>query len=142
TGNFGDVLAGYYAKHMGLPIDNLVVATNSNDILDRFFKTGRYEKINNNIDDNSSVYVYQTLSPAMDITISSNFERLLWYLAYENLKDEKKDEGEKIDIACSTVNDWMKRVKLNQNLIVDKSILDIALDDFKSSKVTDEEVLI
>ncbi|KAI9746278.1 MAG: rRNA (cytosine-C5-)-methyltransferase nop2, partial [Chaenotheca gracillima] len=44
TGNFGDVLAGWFAKRMGLPIERLVVATNANDILDRFWKTGRYEK--------------------------------------------------------------------------------------------------
>ena len=44
TGNFGDILAGYYAKKMGLPIAKLVVSTNENDILDRFFSTGRYEK--------------------------------------------------------------------------------------------------
>jgi threonine synthase len=45
TGNFGDVLAGYYAKKMGLPMGNLAVATNSNDILARFWKTGKYEKL-------------------------------------------------------------------------------------------------
>ena len=45
TGNFGDILAGYYAKRMGLPIDKLVVATNSNDILARFWKSGAYEKV-------------------------------------------------------------------------------------------------
>jgi threonine synthase len=45
TGNFGDVLAGYYAKRMGLPMSKLVIATNSNDILTRFWKTGRYERV-------------------------------------------------------------------------------------------------
>lgn len=71
TGNFGDVLAGYYAKHMGLPIDKLIVATNSNDILHRFFTSGKYWK----------KPIHRTLSPSMDITISSNFERLLFDLA-------------------------------------------------------------
>jgi threonine synthase len=70
TGNFGDVFAGYLAKRMGLPIDRLVIATNRNDILARFVHTGVYEVGE----------VYQTLSPAMDIQIASNFERYLYLL--------------------------------------------------------------
>ena len=68
TGNFGDVLAGYYAKRMGLPIERLVVATNENDILVRTLDTGRYEPKT----------VKATQSPSMDIQVSSNFERLLF----------------------------------------------------------------
>ncbi|MFN0262584.1 threonine synthase [Tepidamorphus sp. 3E244] len=68
TGNFGDVLAGYVAKRMGLPVDKLVVATNVNDILKRAFDTGRYEVRD----------VVHTASPSMDIQVSSNFERLLF----------------------------------------------------------------
>jgi threonine synthase len=68
TGNFGDIFAGYAAKRMGLPIDRLVVATNSNDILARTLDTGRYELRP----------VVATTSPSMDIQISSNFERLLF----------------------------------------------------------------
>src|ERR1700736_3064347 len=68
TGNFGDVFAGYVAARMGLPIDRLVVATNVNDILVRTFATGTYE-----IRD-----VVATMSPSMDIQVSSNFERLLF----------------------------------------------------------------
>jgi len=68
TGNFGDVYAGYVAARMGLPVDRLVVATNSNDILARTFATGGYE-----IRD-----VVATMSPSMDIQVSSNFERLLF----------------------------------------------------------------
>ena len=68
TGNFGDVYAGYVAARMGLPIDRLVVATNTNDILARTFATGAYE-----IRD-----VVATMSPSMDIQVSSNFERLLF----------------------------------------------------------------
>jgi len=75
TGNFGDVLAGYYAKRMGLPVKNLVVATNANDILHRFFTLGKYDK---------SPEVHQTTSPSMDIGISSNFERYLFYLFGED----------------------------------------------------------
>jgi threonine synthase len=68
TGNFGDVFAGYCAKAMGLPIDKLVIATNANDILARTLDTGRYEMDG----------VVPTMSPSMDIQISSNFERLLF----------------------------------------------------------------
>jgi threonine synthase len=68
TGNFGDILAGYAAKRMGLPIRTLVIATNSNDILARTLATGRYEVGT----------VAPTISPSMDIQVSSNFERLLF----------------------------------------------------------------
>ncbi|HSI40842.1 MAG TPA: threonine synthase [Xanthobacteraceae bacterium] len=68
TGNFGDVLAGWVAKRMGLPVDRLVVATNVNDILARTLATGRYEASG----------VVASLSPSMDIEVSSNFERLLF----------------------------------------------------------------
>ncbi len=70
TGNFGDIYAGYIAKCMGLPIEKLVIATNSNDILARTLATGAY----------SAAPVNPTLSPSMDIQISSNFERLLFDL--------------------------------------------------------------
>ncbi len=68
TGNFGDIFAGYIAKRMGLPIDRLVVATNQNDILDRCLRSGAYEKGN----------VHASISPSMDIQVSSNFERALF----------------------------------------------------------------
>jgi len=70
TGNFGDIFAGYVAKRMGLPVDRLVLATNRNDILARFISSGAY----------ASGQVYATVSPAMDIQVSSNFERYLFYL--------------------------------------------------------------
>jgi threonine synthase len=68
TGNFGDIFAGYVARQMGLPIERLVIATNVNDILARTLATGRYEIRG----------VVATDSPAMDIQVSSNFERLLF----------------------------------------------------------------
>lgn len=74
TGNFGDIFAGYAALSMGLPIDRLVIATNSNDILARTLATGRYAK----------GQVAATVSPSMDIQVSSNFERLLFELADRN----------------------------------------------------------
>lgn len=70
TGNFGDIYAGYIAKKMGLPIDQLIIATNKNDILARTLATGTY----------SMGGVSPSLSPSMDIQISSNFERLLFDL--------------------------------------------------------------
>ena len=70
TGNFGDVFAGYVATRLGLPVAGLVVATNRNDILDRVLKTGAYRL----------GPVQPTLSPSMDIQVSSNFERLLFDL--------------------------------------------------------------
>lgn len=70
TGNFGDIYAGYIAKKMGLPIDQLIIASNRNDILTRCLATGDYKLEN----------VEPSLSPSMDIQISSNFERLLFDL--------------------------------------------------------------
>jgi threonine synthase len=70
SGNFGDVYAGYAASKMGLPIDQLIVATNRNDILSRFFNSGEYRKSS----------VDPTISPSMDIQVSSNFERFLFDL--------------------------------------------------------------
>lgn len=70
TGNFGDIFAGYIARRMGLPIKQLIVATNKNDILHRFFESNDYSRGS----------LVKTLSPSMDIQVSSNFERFLFYL--------------------------------------------------------------
>lgn len=77
TGNFGDIFAGYLAKHMGLPVDDLIIATNTNDTLDRILKTAVYDK----------GQLVHTLSPSMDISISSNFERLMFDLYDRNGAD-------------------------------------------------------
>lgn len=71
TGNFGDILAGYLAKIMGLPVNKLICASNSNNVLTDFFKTGVYDR---------NREFFKTVSPSMDILISSNLERML-YLA-------------------------------------------------------------
>ncbi|KAF4674616.1 Threonine synthase-like 1 [Perkinsus chesapeaki] len=84
TGNFGDILAGYYCRMMGAPIDRLVIASNQNDILPRFFETGTYSYHDE---------VIPSLSPSMDIAISSNFERFLFYL----FKGDTKRLNEKIN---------------------------------------------
>jgi threonine synthase len=73
SGNFGNVLAGHIARRMGLPIRRLVVATNENDVLDEFFRTGVYRP-------RSTAATLQTSSPSMDISRASNFERFVWDL--------------------------------------------------------------
>lgn len=72
TGNFGNILAGYYAKMLGLPINKLICASNENNVLYDFIRTGVYDK---------NREFYKTISPSMDILVSSNLERLLYYLS-------------------------------------------------------------
>ncbi|KDQ32793.1 hypothetical protein PLEOSDRAFT_1098775 [Pleurotus ostreatus PC15] len=155
TGNFGDILAGYYAKQMGLPMGKLVVATNANDILARFWKSGRYEKIDstaivdasdpttpaNGASDGkqTSGGVKETYSPAMDILVSSNFERLLWYLANESA--EGSNEKDRRQHACAMVDDWMRKVKQDGRMEVPPAVLAAARRDFVAEKVTDDLTL-
>jgi threonine synthase len=73
SGNFGNVCAGHVARMMGLPIDKLVVATNENDVLDEFFRTGVYRV-------RASADTHETSSPSMDISKASNFERFVFDL--------------------------------------------------------------
>jgi threonine synthase len=73
SGNFGNVCAGHIARMMGLPIRKLIVATNENDVLDEFFRTGRYKV-------RGSANTWQTSSPSMDISKASNFERFIFDL--------------------------------------------------------------
>ncbi len=72
TGNFGDILAGYYAKMLGLPVKHLVVASDKNNVLFDFLTSGTY---------NRKRPFFQTISPSMDILISSNLERMLYYMS-------------------------------------------------------------
>ncbi|KAH3676446.1 hypothetical protein WICMUC_002077 [Wickerhamomyces mucosus] len=124
SGNFGDILAGYYAKEMGLPADKLIIATNENDILDRFLKTGEYAK---------SADVKATLSPAMDILISSNFERLLWYLVRNQVKDDLK--------AGEILSQWFEDLKTKGSFKVSDEIIASATKDFDSDRVEDAEII-
>lgn len=146
TGNFGDILAGYYARRMGLPMSaKMGVATNANDILARFWKTGKYEKLDSSpeVVDSSDVVsdgkqatdssgVKETLSPAMDILISSNFERLLWYLARENSASREE--------ACRTLDGWMGQMKSDGKVAVPVAVLESARRDFCAERVGDKEV--
>ena len=88
TGNFGDIFAGYVAKKMGLPIERLIIATNQNDILHRTLKTGNHTKSG----------VKPSISPSMDIQVSSNFERLVFDLY-------KRDGAKVIELFDALKND-------------------------------------
>ena len=83
TGNFGDICAGHIARMMGLPIKNLILATNENDVLDEFFKTGIYRP-------RKSSETFVTSSPSMDISKASNFERFIFDLVDRNSTEVKK----------------------------------------------------
>lgn len=115
TGNFGNMFAGFAAKRMGLPVDRLVIATNSNDILDRTLKTGRYEVTG----------VHETTSPSMDIQVSSNFERLV-YLA----------NGCKAEVVCRL----MDRLKQSGAYTLDGGALAAIRDEFDSGATGEAEV--
>lgn len=153
TGNFGDVLAGYFALRMGLPIAKLVIATNENDILHRFWTTGRYEIHTNQgaaaegglAQDGVKAHeegVKETLSPAMDILVSSNFERLLWFLAYGYASGAEMDDEWNKKQAGQEVTAWLKELKTAGGFgPVYKEVLTSARDDFESERVSDPETL-
>jgi threonine synthase len=114
TGNFGDIFAGYIAKRMGLPIDRLVIATNQNDILHRCLTTGRYQMDG----------VKPSISPSMDIQISSNFERAL-FEAYG------RDGG--------AVAQLMEEMKTNGGFGVSQGALEGLRATFDTGRVSEEE---
>ena len=157
TGNFGDILAGYFATRMGLPTEKLVIATNENDILHRFWKTGAYTKepvrnekqangepghIGGFEEDGAKAHpggVKETLAPAMDILVSSNFERLLWYLAYRTSKvsetnHRRMEAGEK-------VKGWLNQLKSEGGFSVSPEILAAAKENFASERVSDQQTI-
>lgn len=119
TGNFGDILAGYFAKQMGLPVAKLICASNKNDVLTEFFKTGIYDK-------NREFHI--TKSPSMDILISSNLERLLYFVCgsekckqymtdlakcgkYQITKDELSKIREIFDADCADDEETYATIK-------------------------------
>lgn len=152
TGNFGDILAGYFAQRMGLPVDKLVIATNENDILYRFWKTGRYDKkpvhgteaegglaADGAKADESGVK--GTLSPAMDILVSSNFERLLWFLAYEFAAEAGMDDEWNKKQAGQEVAAWLKDLKTSGGFGVYKAVHLSTMRDFDSERVDDAQTV-
>lgn len=152
TGNFGDILAGYFAKRMGLPMSKLIIATNENDILHRFWETGAYEKhtVHNAaaegglIEDGVKAHtegVKETLSPAMDILVSSNFERLLWFIAYDVYGSDVTGVQERRQAAGLKVKEWQTDLKTKGGFSVEKKVLDAAKADFTSERVSDAETV-
>ena len=114
TGNFGNILAAYLAKHMGVPIDKLVCASNHNKVLYDFFMTGEY---------NRNREFYLTSSPSMDILISSNLERLIYLIA--GCDDAKNTE-------------LMKQLNAEGSYIITDD-MKANLDDFIGGFATEEE---
>ncbi len=115
TGNFGNILAAYYAKEMGVPIKKLICASNANDVLTEFLKTGVYNRVRD---------FYTTISPSMDILISSNLERLLFLLS--SMDDVK-------------VNAWMKELKESGKYRVDDEVLSKIKAVFEAGCCNDEK---
>jgi threonine synthase len=113
TGNFGDIFAGYLAKKMGLPVEKLVIATNRNDVLHRVLTQGTYAKLS----------LEPSLSPSMDITVSSNFERLLFDLAGRD---------------GAVLSRWMDEFS-GGDLTLSESVLAQAKSLFDSHRCSDEE---
>lgn len=154
TGNFGDILAGFYAKRMGLPVAKLVIATNENDILHRFWNTGSYtrkqkpsgERHEGIKEDGAQAHedgVKETYSPAMDILVSSNFERLLWHLSVEH--ELERNPHAKLEssvrVAGSKINGWFQELKQTGSFTVDGEILDRARGIFGTHRVSNAETL-
>ena len=117
TGNFGNILAGYYAKRMGLPIDKLVCASNSNNVLTEFFADGTYD---------ANREFFKTISPSMDILISSNLERLVFELS-----------GRDFEITAKRMADLKKTGKYKLET-TEKSVLD---KEFFADYVDEDECM-
>ena len=115
SGNFGNVFAGYGAHLMGLPVERFLVASNTNDVLDRFFRTGQMQLRD----------VAPTFSPSMDIQISSNFERLLF---------------ESLDRDPEKLRNLFNELKENNGFRIGNDTLTYIRNDFKSGKASEEKV--
>ncbi|MGI6453087.1 MAG: threonine synthase [Syntrophomonadaceae bacterium] len=117
TGNFGNILAAYYAMRMGIPVNRLICAANTNNVLTEFIRTGVY---------NRNRTFEKTISPSMDILISSNLERLLYEVTEHN--SEK-------------VSAWMKELKENGIYQVDEATASIIQQLFWSDFCSDDETI-
>lgn len=116
SGNFGNCLAGYIAKNMGLPIQRFIVASNKNNILTDFFNTGKYD---------ANREFYKTNAPAMDILVSSNLERLVYFLCQD----------------ASLVKKYMDQLNETGVYEVDEDIFNKVQTLFKAGCLNEEEVL-
>ena len=112
TGNFGDILAGYYAKRMGLPVGRLVCASNKNDVLTQFLTTGVYD---------ARRTFYKTTSPSMDILVSSNLERLLYHASQD----------------AQQVSQWMGQLGREGSYTVPQELLEKIQQDFAAGSADD-----
>lgn len=115
TGNFGDVLAGYYAKRLGLPVGRLIVASNTNKVLTDFIETGVYDRRREFV---------KTISPSMDILVSSNLERLLYYLS---------------DGDCERVSTWMASLSHDGVYTLPAEFMDRMRETFSCGFATDDD---
>ena len=111
TGNFGNILAGWFASKMGVKVANFKVATNQNDILYRLFTTGRYEVSS----------VTPSVAPSMDIQVSSNFERFLYFMEGKN---------------SARVREVMEEFKRSGKWVFDN----FSAEDFSASRMNDNEI--
>lgn len=114
TGNFGNILAAYYAKHMGLPINKLICASNINNVLTDFIKTGIYDR---------NRHFYATCSPSMDILISSNLERLLYLMTGKN---------------DALINEWFTKLAKDGKYEVNDSVKKMIAEEFYAGFCDDE----
>lgn len=115
TGNFGNILAAYYAKLMGIPVNKLICASNSNNVLTDFINTGVYDR---------NRQFFTTVSPSMDILISSNLERLLYHLTGEN---------------DALINEWFGKLKTEGRYEVTDSVKAKISELFYAGSCSDEE---
>ena len=115
TGNFGNILAAYYAKLMGIPVNKLICASNSNNVLTDFINTGVYDR---------NRHFYTTISPSMDILISSNLERLLYHLT---------DENDKL------INEWFGALKTSGKYEVNDEVKNKLSELFYAGCCNDDE---
>ena len=115
TGNFGNILAGYYAKHMGIPVNKLICASNANNVLTDFLTTGIYDR---------NRQFHATISPSMDILISSNLERLLYLLCGEN---------------DAQIREWFGALAQTGKYEVSDSVKKALFDEFYAGCCNDEQ---
>jgi threonine synthase len=115
TGNFGNILAGYYAKLMGLPINRLICASNRNNVLTEFIRTGSYDR---------NRPFYKSISPSMDILVSSNLERLLYHVSGGNTE---------------VVASWMQQLNESGKYTIDRHSLQVIQELFWADWVDDQQ---